>query len=56
VVKNKYNLVLLGKPREITEGEAIGLHRENGFKLPFTQFLDELELLGFEILKRKSRK
>ena len=56
MAKNKYNFILLGKPREITEGEVTGLHRENGFRFAFKDFMDMLDELGFTVIRKKSRK
>tara|TARA_R110000744_G_scaffold7342_3_gene25324 strand:+ start:11688 stop:11861 length:174 start_codon:yes stop_codon:yes gene_type:complete len=56
MTKNKYNFILLGKPREITEGNATGLHRENGFRFAFKNFMDMLEELGFTVIRKGSRK
>lgn len=54
--KNVHNLIFSGKPREITEGEATGLHRENGFRFAFKNFMDMLDELGFTVIRKKSRK
>jgi hypothetical protein len=49
-------LINLGAPRELTEGEVTGLHRENGFCFPRETFIGMLEDLGFSVIKKKRRK